>query len=109
MKKLDINKKYKKLRICSTYDSYCVYRGEQLYRFYWFDKKTYRFIYNEDIKNADDLDKNRYVRYISFDECDMVDFYIDFCNDERVTEYLSTDDEYKGLRMEFFLRKNFFI
>ena len=95
MKVLNINKKYKKL---AKY-SYVLWVSRDDYQddFYWFDKKSYKFIHNEKLIRKGNIDKNRYVRFVWFDPAYHVkDFYYNnIYNDTLKKELMSIDDDEK--------------
>lgn len=103
MKTLDINKMYDKLREYSNYDFYDFYLGKDLDEFYWFDKKHCKFVHNNRLNKKKIADTDRYVKFIRFEDSELVDFYIDFSKDERVKDYfLNPIDESMGVRMRIF-------
>ncbi|MGN0523494.1 MAG: hypothetical protein ACI4IG_04390 [Eubacterium sp.] len=107
MKKLNINKKYDDLIDYSVYDYSDFYYGEYLDCFFWFDKKRYKFIDNEDFAGKKNIDTERYVKFIWFDDCDMIDFYVNQFKNEKVREYLTKpDDERLSIRVRIFIDWN---
>ena len=87
MKRININKKYRKLR------KYCEYYFDEEEEcksdYYLFDVKTYKFVHVSKLGN---IDNNSYIDVPKFDnDYSMIDFYIKLSKyDKQVIDYFSS-------------------